>query len=686
MPFPGEMLGDRYRLDDRIAAGGMGEVWRATDTVLGRPVAVKTLLAGYAGDAGFRSRFQHEARAMASLRHGGVAPVYDFGETDEGAYLVMARVDGMPLNHWIAERGPLTADETMSIVAQAARALAAAHAAGIVHRDVKPGNLIIEPDGNVVLVDFGVARSAHSVTLTGAREVVGTALYIAPEQVSKRATGPAADLYALGAVAYHCLAGRPPFLGDNPLAVALQHLEQEPPPLPASVPDSVRELVATAMAKDPAERFPSAVAMASAADTAAATLSAAQAAKSGTPAPHNASRLDASGTGVANAARPDASGTGVANASRLDASRSGVASEGYPATKVDLTPSNGTDDGPSAAAAAAAGIGAIAGNGAGMAAAQGTATPGTTPAHTPRLTSDQSAAGRTDVPGGTGGTGGTGANDGVVHDAGDAGREGTDPPGPTANGGPGSGHGAAVNGVANAGPGTATAGHGAMVGREGSEKAPTAFAAGVAPVGTAGPLEATEPRPVGAVGSAAAAGSVGFAGAAFAGAAGGEAGNDSTALLRAADGPGVAGTGEWGDKPVTGSRDNSRRRLLIVTLGVLLLALAGLGTTIALIDPFGPAEKVAPVVSEPAVNKPALSPKPAKTKENKRDDNAVTRDDSEGEDEEGTATESRAPRSSGPANEPTATQPEEEPETTAPTGETETTTAPETPPASAGTQ
>ncbi|MEU4688559.1 protein kinase [Actinoplanes sp. NPDC023714] len=266
MPQPGELLGDRYRLDDRLAAGGMGEVWRATDTVLGRPVAVKTLLAGYAGDSGFRTRFQHEARAMASLRHAGVVPVYDFGDAgDDGAYLVMARVDGLPLDKRIAERGSLGPAETMSIVAQAARALAAAHEAGIVHRDVKPGNLIIEPDGTVVLVDFGVARSAQSVTLTGAREVVGTALYIAPEQVSKQATGPSADIYALGAVAYHCLAGRPPFTGDNPLAVALQHVSEEPPPLPAGVPAPVRELVLRALAKDPEARFPSAAAMADAA-------------------------------------------------------------------------------------------------------------------------------------------------------------------------------------------------------------------------------------------------------------------------------------------------------------------------------------------------------------------------------------------------------------------------------------
>ncbi|MFI1992759.1 protein kinase [Actinoplanes sp. NPDC020271] len=269
MPKPGELLGGRYRLDDRIAAGGMGEVWAATDTVLSRPVAVKTLLGGRGTDPGFLRRFRHEARTMAALRHPGVVAVYDFGDTeDDSAYLVMARVDGEPLNRVIADRGQLTVAETMSIVAQAGRALQAAHEAGVIHRDVKPGNLIIEPDGTVVLVDFGVARSANSVTLTGAREVVGTALYIAPEQVSKRTTGPAADIYALGAVAYHCLTGRPPFLGDNPLAVALQHVTDEPPPLSRDVPRAVRDLVGIALAKQPEERFPSAAAMATAAEAA----------------------------------------------------------------------------------------------------------------------------------------------------------------------------------------------------------------------------------------------------------------------------------------------------------------------------------------------------------------------------------------------------------------------------------
>jgi serine/threonine-protein kinase len=265
MPQAGEVLGDRYRLDDRIAAGGMGEVWRATDTVLGRDVAVKTLHAGRAGDPGFQTRFKHEARAMAVLHHPGVADVYDYGQSGPDAYIVMARVNGEALNNRIAERGRLTATETMSIVAQVGRALQAAHDAGIVHRDVKPGNLIIKPDGTVVLVDFGVARSAESAELTGVKEVVGTALYIAPEQVSKEHTGPSADIYALGCVAYHCLTGHPPFLGESAIAVALQHVQDEPPPLPDDVPAGVRALVVAAMAKSPADRFPSAAAMADAA-------------------------------------------------------------------------------------------------------------------------------------------------------------------------------------------------------------------------------------------------------------------------------------------------------------------------------------------------------------------------------------------------------------------------------------
>ncbi|MGC4747375.1 protein kinase domain-containing protein [Micromonospora sp. DT201] len=270
MPSVGQVVGDRYRLVESIASGGMGEVWRAVDETLGRRVAVKMLQARLVTDAGFGERFRREARAMAALRHPGIAQVYDYGEVSRSgepvlAYIVMECVQGQPLSERIAEVGRLDVTETMSIAAQTAHALQAAHDAGVVHRDVKPANLIIEPDGHVVLVDFGVAVTPEAASLTGTNQVVGTALYMAPEQVSKNETSPAIDIYALGAVVYHCLAGGPPHQGENAVAVALRHLEEEPPPLPEGVPSTVRRLVATAMAKDPLHRFPTAGAMAAAA-------------------------------------------------------------------------------------------------------------------------------------------------------------------------------------------------------------------------------------------------------------------------------------------------------------------------------------------------------------------------------------------------------------------------------------
>ncbi|MGW2626154.1 protein kinase domain-containing protein [Micromonospora taraxaci] len=270
MPIVGQVVGDRYRLVESIASGGMGDVWRAVDETLDRCVAVKMLQPRLVTDPGFGERFRREARAMAALRHPGVAQVYDYGEVSGPdapvlAYIVMECVQGQPLSERIAEVGRLGVAETMSIAAQTAGALQAAHDAGVVHRDVKPSNLIIEPDGHVVLVDFGVAVTQEAASLTGTNQVVGTALYMAPEQVSRNETTPAIDIYALGAVVYHCLAGRPPHEGDNAVAVALRHLEEEPQPLPEDVPEAVRRLVATALAKEPARRFPTAAAMATAA-------------------------------------------------------------------------------------------------------------------------------------------------------------------------------------------------------------------------------------------------------------------------------------------------------------------------------------------------------------------------------------------------------------------------------------
>ncbi|MFD0576921.1 protein kinase domain-containing protein [Dactylosporangium darangshiense] len=310
MPSEGDLINERYRLDARIAAGGMGEVWRATDTLLGRSVAVKLLHDDRSGEREFQTRFHHEARSMAALRHPGIAAVYDYGGDGSGAFIVMAFIDGVALDRRIAEEGRLDAPTTMSVVAQAARALEAAHEAGIVHRDVKPGNLIVQPDGTVVLVDFGVARYAALASVTATNDVVGTALYIAPEQVSKRPTGPATDVYALGAVAYHCVAGHPPFMGDNPVAIAVHHLNDEPPPLPADVPAPVRDVITTAMDKQPSRRYPSAAAFAIAAEAAAA--SAAGSATAAALASTEAATVAAPGTAAPGTAAPGTAARGVA--------------------------------------------------------------------------------------------------------------------------------------------------------------------------------------------------------------------------------------------------------------------------------------------------------------------------------------------------------------------------------------
>jgi tRNA A-37 threonylcarbamoyl transferase component Bud32 len=263
----GALLAGRYRLEEPIASGGMGEVWRATDTVLRRCVAVKILSDQLADDAALLARFRHEARTMAALRHPGIAAVYDYGECtpEHSAYLAMAYIDGQPLSRYIATAGRLGPAETAHLVAQVARALHAVHLNGVIHRDVKPGNLILRSDGTVVLVDFGVAYTGRCPTLTDVNEVVGTAIYMAPEQASKQPLTPATDVYALGTVAYHCLAGHPPFEGDSALTIVMRHFTEELPPLPADVPPPLCQLVARAMAKDPADRYPSAAAMARAA-------------------------------------------------------------------------------------------------------------------------------------------------------------------------------------------------------------------------------------------------------------------------------------------------------------------------------------------------------------------------------------------------------------------------------------
>ncbi len=311
---PGQTLANRYRLDEPIATGGMGEVWRATDAVLGRTVAVKILRADRSVDASFGARFRAEARTLATLHHPGVVDVYDYGEISSGpgapqmAYLVMAYVDGEPLSHRLTTSGRLSAPATMSIVAQTADALHAAHNAGIVHRDVKPGNILIDATDRVILVDFGIAHTADTDGLTGVRDVLGTARYMAPEQATKRPLTPATDVYALGALAYECLAGTPPFPGNDVIAVAMAHVYDEPPALPADVPAAARDVVMTALAKDPGSRYPTGAAMATAARRAASPRAAASPAGAMPPSTTTTARFAPTGplpaTGIARPAFP----------------------------------------------------------------------------------------------------------------------------------------------------------------------------------------------------------------------------------------------------------------------------------------------------------------------------------------------------------------------------------------------
>ena len=262
----GIRLGGRYRLDDWIATGGMGEVWRSHDETLGRAVAVKLLRAQYASDPAFVQRFRTEARNTAMLSHPGIATVYDYGEmTGRGeeaggsAYLVMELVRGAPLSAVLARRGHLSVEETLDLVGQTAAALDAAHRAGVVHRDIKPGNLLVEgrgPHGAAVIkvTDFGIARATDAVPLTQSGTVLGTAWYLSPKQAAGEEASPAGDIYSLGVVAYECLAGRRPFDGPTPVAVLLAHQRDTVPPLPAALPRPVVELVLAMMARRPEDR------------------------------------------------------------------------------------------------------------------------------------------------------------------------------------------------------------------------------------------------------------------------------------------------------------------------------------------------------------------------------------------------------------------------------------------------
>ncbi|WP_233498381.1 serine/threonine-protein kinase [Blastococcus sp. TF02A-26] len=256
-------IADRYEPRVLLATGGMGQVWRAHDTRLGRDVALKVLRSEFTGDPSFLARFRAEARHTAVLSHPNIATLYDYGEVPAGpdspehlAYLVMELVEGESLSQLLAREGRLEPRRAADVLRQTAAGLGAAHALGVVHRDVKPGNVLVARDGTVKLTDFGIASSAASVPLTGTGQIIGTAHYLSPEQAQGASATPASDVYALGLVGWEMLAGRRAFDGESSVQVALRQITDFPPPLPDEVPVGLRNLLDRAMVKDPAQRIP----------------------------------------------------------------------------------------------------------------------------------------------------------------------------------------------------------------------------------------------------------------------------------------------------------------------------------------------------------------------------------------------------------------------------------------------
>lgn len=250
----GVALGERYRLVRQIAVGGMGEVWEAHDDALARPVAVKVLRSEFAGDRGFLERFRTEARNSASLSHPNIAQLFDYGEQDGSGFLVMELVVGEPLSDLLEREPVLPTRRLLPILAQTARGLHAAHVAGVVHRDVKPGNILLGRGGRVKITDFGVSLARNQVTMTATGMVMGTAQYLSPEQAVGHAATPLSDLYSLGIIAYEALVGHRPFTGPTAVDIAVAHVNNPVPPLPSSVDKSLADLVLRLLSKEPSKR------------------------------------------------------------------------------------------------------------------------------------------------------------------------------------------------------------------------------------------------------------------------------------------------------------------------------------------------------------------------------------------------------------------------------------------------
>src|SRR6478735_4262822 len=263
-PLTGRLMVGRYRLNRAIASGGMAEVWEATDETLARRVAVKLLHPHLARDESFVRRFRAEAVAAARLAHPSIVSVYDTFSADGMEAIVMELVVGTTMRADLDQHGPMRLEAVLAIGTQVADALGAAHASGLVHRDVKPANILLTADGRVLVADFGIAKAAEGNDLTVAGAMVGTAKYLAPEQVEGGAIDGRADLYSLGVVLYEALTGTPPFVGETDAATALQRLHRyptEPRQLRPEIPVPVEAVVMQAMSRAPSDRFATAAAM-----------------------------------------------------------------------------------------------------------------------------------------------------------------------------------------------------------------------------------------------------------------------------------------------------------------------------------------------------------------------------------------------------------------------------------------
>jgi eukaryotic-like serine/threonine-protein kinase len=262
-PTPGRVLASRYRLEAPIARGGMASVWLAHDELLGRRVAVKALHSNLAGDEKLRARFRQEAIAAAGLSHPNIVATYDTGDDDGLAFIVMELVEGESLRQLLDRKGALDVPAAVGIARQVSAALEAAHRNGVVHRDVKPGNVLVPREGPVKVTDFGIAKATGSADFTRTGMVVGTARYLSPEQVQGQPTDARTDVYSLGLVLYEMLAGRPAYQGDTEMATAVARLAGPPPPLPSvrpGVPPGIVSILDHALQPDPAHRIPSAAA------------------------------------------------------------------------------------------------------------------------------------------------------------------------------------------------------------------------------------------------------------------------------------------------------------------------------------------------------------------------------------------------------------------------------------------